>query len=130
AHRANQSRDIAAAAGNNRKLGSCGWALVIVCVNGRARLSIQSVVEDISDYSDDRKQMEIAIHIAKLNLFANRIFVRPMPADERLTYDRYVRRIGPVALRKKATAQDWNIHRGEISSTGCAIVCVPGSLCR
>ena len=78
---------------DNGKFRRGGGTLETIQVNGRSRVAIQTVVADIADYADDVQQMQIAIHVSELNLFADWIFVRPITFRECLTDERNVRRI-------------------------------------
>ena len=74
--------------------------------------------------------MQIAIHVSVLQLFTDRLFVRPVAFGERLTNERYVRSVRSVALLKQSSTNERNSERGKIASAGRAIIRVAGALAR
>src|SRR5437773_6047163 len=87
-------------------------------VNHRLRLGIYPVVAHVADNADDRERAHVAIHVAELDDFAERIFVGPLLARQRFADERHMGRIRAVALLKHASPQQRDAQGAEVASAG------------
>ena len=77
-------------------------ALEVVHVNCRPRFGVEAVIAHIADHADDVKQTEVAVHVAELDLFSDRVLVRPITPHQCLADQRDVRRVRAVRSRRKS----------------------------
>src|SRR5262245_62959245 len=86
-------------------------------VHFRPRLSVQSVVLYVSNYSGDRQPGKRPLRAADLDAFAERVFIRQENSRKRLVDDRYTERVLTVTVVNQSSGAKRNAHRAKIIGT-------------
>src|SRR4029079_1948459 len=83
-------------------------------------------VAHISYDTNDLHQMFVGVHVSKLDPFSDGVAIRPVALGQRLADNCHMLTVCFVRSAEQASAQKWNSHRIEVTSTRNSVLGVTG----